>query len=63
MLYADFVISKLLFTSDEFKQNAVSIQLAKLNFLLEKQFQSDYSTVDTMADIAATKKWVNICRL
>jgi hypothetical protein len=43
MLYDDFVISKLLFSYDEFKQNTVSIQLEKHNFPLEKQVQCDYS--------------------
>ncbi len=36
MLYDDVVISKLLFSSDELKQNTISIQLANNNFLLER---------------------------
>ncbi len=44
MLYDDFVIGKLSFSSYEFKQNTVIIQLEKRNCLLEKQAQCDYST-------------------
>jgi hypothetical protein len=43
MLYDDFVIGKLIFLSDEFKQKTVSIQLAKHNILLEKHIHCDYS--------------------